>query len=86
MSVKQQPLILFWPSIYLQSLQMTSYIIAVELFLPKYIPIVGALLECLWGASVMVLGGIAYLIRDWRHIQLAITLPRIITVFYIWRV
>lgn len=55
-----------------------------ELSLPQYRGIAGALLECYWGATVIITGGLAYLIQTWRHIQLAIALPSIITVVYIW--
>ena len=67
-----------------QGLQISSYVLVAELFLPNFRPYAGAIVECFWGLDVLLVAGIAYFIRDWRYMQLAITLPSIVAVFYIW--
>ncbi|KAJ8312215.1 hypothetical protein KUTeg_009588 [Tegillarca granosa] len=70
----------FFQGICMQGLQTSTYVMVMELSLPQYRGIAGALLECYWGATVIITGGVAYLLQTWRHIQLAIALPSIITV------
>lgn len=55
-----------------------------EMFVPRQRPAVGATMECTWGAAVMVLPGLARLLRNWRHLQLVISVPSALVVFYIW--
>lgn len=55
-----------------------------ELSTTKYRGYAGAVFECFWGAGVLALAGIAYSIQDWRYIQLAISLPSLLAIFYIW--
>ncbi|XP_067685225.1 organic cation transporter protein-like [Haliotis asinina] len=73
----------FIEGVFLQGLQISSYVLVAEMFLPAYRPIAGGVIECFWGASVMALAVIAFLIRDWRYIQLAICLPSLLALFYI---
>ena len=72
--------------LFFQGLQTSSYVMAIELFMPKHRPMAGAILECFWGAAVMGLAGLAYLLPNWRHLQLAISLPSIVAVSYLWYV
>ncbi|XP_041378604.1 organic cation transporter protein-like [Gigantopelta aegis] len=67
----------------MQGLQIASYVAMAELFLPNFRPYVGAVIELFWGCSVMILAGIAYFIRDWRYMQLAISIPSVLSIFYI---
>ncbi|XP_048252017.1 solute carrier family 22 member 6-B-like [Haliotis rufescens] len=73
----------FIEGIFLQGLQISSYVLVAEMFLPAYRPIAGGIIECFWGASVMALAVITFLIRDWRYVQLAICLPSLLAAFYI---
>ncbi|KAK3084599.1 hypothetical protein FSP39_016090 [Pinctada imbricata] len=76
----------FLQGFFIQGLQTTSYVMSMELFLPQYRGMAGATLEVFWGVTVVLLGGIAYWLQNWRHIQLAITLPSLLTVGYYWLV
>ena len=72
--------------IFIQGLQTSSYILILELFpgrshLRTY---AGAAAEFFWALGVMGLGGIAYYIQHWRYIQLALSLPSVVTITYIW--
>jgi hypothetical protein len=57
---------------------------ACELFPASERTFAGTALELFWASAWMVLALIAYLIRDWRTLQLAVSLPFIITVAEIW--
>ena len=69
----------------LQGLQTTSYVVGMELFYSsKYRAITAALFETCWALGVMTLALIAYLLKDWRWIQLGITVPTVFSLLYIW--
>ena len=55
-----------------------------EMFLPAYRGVAGAMLEVFWGIAVMLVAPIAYLLQNWRYIQLAISLPSVLAIAYIW--
>lgn len=44
----------------------------------------GIITDYAFGLGYMLLAGIAYLIRDWRKLQLAISVPGFLLIFYIW--
>ncbi|TRZ00457.1 hypothetical protein DNTS_033222 [Danionella cerebrum] len=44
----------------------------------------GIFTDYFFGFGYMLLAGVAYLIRDWRKLQLAISAPGFLFVFYIW--
>ncbi|XP_025090427.1 solute carrier family 22 member 13-like isoform X3 [Pomacea canaliculata] len=73
----------FVQGVLMQGLQTSTYIAAMEMFVPRQRPAVGATMECTWGAAVMVLPGLARLLRNWRHLQLVISVPSALVVFYI---
>jgi len=63
---------------------LVGYVLASELFPAIYRTYAGTVLELFWAAAWMFLALLAYLLRDWRHLQLAITLPAILTLPLIW--
>ena len=69
---------------YQQGLQTSSYVLCMEMFLPAYRGVAGAMLEVFWGIAVMLVAPIAYLLQNWRYIQLAISLPSVLAIAYIW--
>ncbi|KAK2155588.1 hypothetical protein LSH36_236g03011 [Paralvinella palmiformis] len=77
-------LLRFGQGILMQGLQTTSIVLIMELFQHKYSAIVGSVFEVFWGIGVMWLALIAYLLKNWQHIQLTVALSSIVTVFYIW--
>lgn len=44
----------------------------------------GIITDYAYGLGYMLLAGVAYLIRDWRKLQLAISAPGFLLSFYIW--
>ncbi|KAK3606532.1 hypothetical protein CHS0354_041491 [Potamilus streckersoni] len=61
-----------------EGLHITIYTLAMELFMPKYWSHAGVLFDCFWGFGVMLLPALAYLIQDWRYLQLATCLPSLL--------
>lgn len=57
---------------------LTSYILALEVCEPKHRGTVGILTGLPWALGTMMWGGAAYLIRDWRWLQLAVSLPNLL--------
>ena len=67
-----------------QGAGLVGIVMACELFPAVHRTFAGAALELFWAAGWMTLALLAYLIRDWRHLQLAVTLPAIWTICLIW--
>ena len=65
---------------------LVGIVMACELFPAIHRTFAGTALELFWAAAWMFLALLGFLIRDWRHLQLAITLPGVITVALIWSV
>ncbi|KAM8946972.1 solute carrier family 22 member 3 [Pelodytes ibericus] len=63
---------------------MTCYVIVTELVGSKQRRIVGIVVQMFFTFGVMIIPGIAYLIPTWQGIQLAITLPNFLFLFYYW--
>lgn len=74
----------FFMGMFLQGLQTSSYVLVMEMFLPRYRGVAGAMLEVFWGIAVLLVAPIAYLLQNWRYMQLAISLPSILAIAYIW--
>ena len=72
--------------VYVKGTGLVGIVMACELFPAIHRTFAGTALELFWAAAWMFLALLAFLIRDWRHLQLAITLPGVITVALIWSV
>ncbi|XP_069136162.1 solute carrier family 22 member 13-like [Argopecten irradians] len=73
----------FFQGMFIQGLQTSTVALVMEISVREYRGLAIAVFECYWGAGVLTMGGLAYFIQTWRYIQLAITLPPILLVFYI---
>lgn len=51
---------------------------------PKQRMLAGIITDYFFGFGYIMLAGVAYLIRDWRKLQLAISVPGFLFIFYIW--
>lgn len=55
-----------------------------ELCPPKKRTFCGFTWEVFWGFGMVLLGIIAYFVRDWRDLQLVLAIPTIVTLAYTW--
>ena len=46
--------------------------------------IAGTVFQLFWGVGMLILVGTAYLLRDWRDLNLAMTVPTFLFLTYIW--
>ena len=67
-----------------QGAGLVGIVMACELFPAVYRTFAGTALSLFWAVAWMLLALLAFLVRDWRHLQLAITLPGVVTVALIW--
>ncbi|CAL1536183.1 unnamed protein product [Lymnaea stagnalis] len=74
----------FIDGILMQGLQISAYTLIMELYVAKHRPFAGAVTECFFGSSIMLLAGLAFALRDWRHLQILISLFGVLAVFYPW--
>lgn len=63
---------------------MNAFVLGTEWTGPKHRMLAGIITDYFFGVGYILLAGVAYLIRDWRKLQLAISAPGFIFIFYIW--
>jgi len=68
----------------LQGIALICYIMATELFDAKRRIRSAVGLSFFWATSIIVLSLFGYLIRDWRQLELLISIPNFLTIAYIW--
>ncbi|CAL1533640.1 unnamed protein product [Lymnaea stagnalis] len=61
---------------------LVAYTLATELVGPKYRVVAGFVSQGFYSIGFMSLAGIAYFIREWRYLEIAITLPVILFSLY----
>ncbi|XP_040579995.1 solute carrier family 22 member 7 isoform X2 [Lepeophtheirus salmonis] len=74
----------FIQGVFIQGLQSSTYSMVIELFSPQYRTLAGCVVEGFWATGIILLALIAKYVQHWRYIQLAINIPTIATIFYIW--
>ncbi|KAK3775885.1 hypothetical protein RRG08_011449 [Elysia crispata] len=74
----------FIVGIFTQGVQMATYTLIIEMYPPKYRPYAGVGTDLVFSMAVIVLSGLAYLMPHWRHLQIAISVLPLATVFYAW--
>ena len=76
--------------VYLSSVSRDDWLIFVtcvvdlEIVGPGKKMIAGTIFQLFWGVGMLILVGAAYLLRDWRHLNLAMTVPTFLFLTYIW--
>ncbi|XP_077076352.1 organic cation transporter protein [Siphateles boraxobius] len=63
---------------------MNAFVLGTEWTGPKKRMLAGVITDYFFGFGYILLAGVAYLVRDWRKLQLAISAPGFLFVFYIW--
>nr|XP_034829485.1 solute carrier family 22 member 1-like [Maniola hyperantus] len=62
----------------------SSYILAAELVGPKYRVITSASAASMFATGQVILGGVAWLIPNWRHMIIALHVPCFLVIVYYW--
>ncbi|XP_071797999.1 organic cation transporter protein-like [Asterias amurensis] len=70
----------FFIGMFEQGMNLTEFVLIMEMFSPKKRTIAGCINGIAWGVGVTLLAAIAYFLRDWRKMQLAISLPCLIAI------
>ncbi|XP_067675691.1 organic cation transporter protein-like isoform X2 [Haliotis asinina] len=65
---------------------VSSFVIVMELVGPSKRTLAGMVIELFWCIGLFLVGGLAYFIRDWHHLQLAISVPAVLLLGLYWLV
>lgn len=63
---------------------MNAFVLGTEWTGSKRRMLAGIITDYFFGFGYILLAGLAYLIRDWRKLQLAISAPGFLFIFYVW--
>ncbi|EDV90527.1 organic cation transporter protein [Drosophila grimshawi] len=63
---------------------LVAYVIAMEMVGASYRLFAGVTVQMFFSVGFMLTAGFAYLIRDWRWLQIALTLPGLVFMGYYW--
>ncbi|XP_028809350.1 organic cation transporter protein isoform X2 [Denticeps clupeoides] len=63
---------------------MNAFVLGTEWTGSKHRMLAGIITDYFFGFGYILLAGVAYMIRDWRQLQLAISAPGFLFIFYIW--
>ncbi|XP_066935821.1 organic cation/carnitine transporter 2-like isoform X1 [Clytia hemisphaerica] len=74
----------FFVGFFLQGVQTNSYVLMAEMTSKKNLVLTVGFFEIFWAVGTLWLATLSWLIQDWRNIQLALCLPSLITLIYIW--
>ncbi|XP_038223526.1 beta-alanine transporter [Zerene cesonia] len=66
------------------AIMATPYVLAIELVGPKCRTLCTILSNIAYSMGLILLAGVVYLVRNWRHLALATTLPFVCFFLYIW--
>jgi len=67
-----------------QGIILTGFVMACELFPAENRTFAGMALENCWATGMCLLSLFAYLIRDWRYLQLVLSTPAVLTIAFFW--
>ncbi|XP_052758953.1 beta-alanine transporter [Galleria mellonella] len=66
------------------AIMATPYVLAIELVGPRCRTLCTILSNIAYSMGLILLSGVVYFVRDWRHLALATTLPFVCFFLYIW--
>lgn len=65
-------------------MQTVIYTLLMEYCSPSKRTMAGMAFELMWAIGLIFLGVVAYVVRDWRNLQLYLAIPTIITILWAW--
>ncbi|PIK48669.1 hypothetical protein BSL78_14481 [Apostichopus japonicus] len=72
------------PGIVFRGAQLPPMVLLFEYLIPKHRAIVGNIPGVMFSLGLMVMSGLAYLVRDWRQFHALLMAPTIIVMGFIW--
>ncbi|KAI8789878.1 organic cation/carnitine transporter 2-like [Biomphalaria glabrata] len=66
------------------SIGLSSYVMVTELFPEVYCTLACCGLQIFWAVGIMLTSLFGFIVRNWRHLQLLISLPNILFIVMIW--
>ncbi|XP_076443334.1 organic cation transporter protein-like [Babylonia areolata] len=66
------------------TIALCAYVLIVETFDKSTREWPALSLQFFWAGGIMLLSLLAYLLPDWRHLELVVSLPQLLTVTYYW--
>lgn len=66
------------------TISLCAYVLIVETFDKNTRELPALSLQFFWAGGVMLLALMAYLLPNWRHLELAVSLPQLLTISYFW--
>jgi OCT family organic cation transporter-like MFS transporter 4/5 len=70
--------------LFVTGLQVTTYCLVLELVGPEWRGVAAATLQVVWTAGMVLVAVVAKFIGHWRYVQLALHIPTLATLLYIW--
>ena len=68
----------------MQGISVAGFVMACELFAAKYRTFAGIIAGNFWAVAMCVLALLAYLVQNWVHLQLAISLFGLLSIPLYW--
>ncbi|XP_046357182.1 organic cation transporter protein-like isoform X2 [Haliotis rufescens] len=63
---------------------LSAYVMMTEVFPASHRTLPSIAMQIFWAVGVMLLSLFAYLVRDWRHLEMLVSLPNVLAIVYIW--
>ncbi|XP_071168808.1 organic cation transporter protein-like [Mytilus edulis] len=63
---------------------LSTYVMVTEFFPSNFRSYPSVAVNCSWSIGIMVLATFGYFLRDWQTLQLVITIPNLLTIFFYW--
>ncbi|KAK2173889.1 hypothetical protein NP493_846g00002 [Ridgeia piscesae] len=70
--------------VFLQGTMMPAYVLSCELFPARQRTMAGVILMQVWSVSLVVLAGLAYFVRNWRHLLIITSFPGVFMIPLFW--
>ena len=67
-----------------QGVVLVGFVLTCELFPADQRTIAGLIMQCFWAFGMFALALMAYLIRTWRYLMVALSLPGLLCIPLFW--
>ncbi|CAH1796213.1 unnamed protein product [Owenia fusiformis] len=74
----------FFIGMFEQGADVAAFVLAQELFPGDQRTMAASIICCFWAISVALLAPVAYLVRNWRYLQLVLVIPSVLTIPMYW--